>query len=37
MNDLYEELKKKNGHKCFTLTQNKPAVMYVDDWKITIT
>jgi len=37
MADLYSELKKKNGQKCFTLAQNKPAKMYVDDWKVTIT
>jgi hypothetical protein len=37
MGDLYSELKKKNGERCFTLTQNKPAIMYVDDWKVTIT
>lgn len=36
MKDLYGELKKRNGQKCFTLTQNKPATMYVDDHKVTI-
>jgi len=36
MGDLYSELKKKTGQKCFTLTQNKPAIMEVDEWKITI-
>jgi len=36
MADMYAELKKLNGRKCFTLTQNKPATMYVDDWKVTI-
>jgi len=36
MKDLYAELKKKNGQKCFTLTQNKPAVMYVKDDGVTI-
>ncbi len=36
MRDLYGELMKLNGRKCFTLTQNKPATMYVDDWKVTI-
>jgi hypothetical protein len=36
MPDLYSELKKKNGRKCYTLTQNKPATMYVDDFKVTI-
>ena len=36
MTDLYSELKKKNGQDCFTLTQNKPAKMYVDDFKVTI-
>lgn len=37
MGDLYSELKKKDGHICFTLSQNKPAKMNVDDWKVTIT
>ena len=36
MSDMYFELKSVNGQKCFTLTQNKPAMMYVDDWKVTI-
>lgn len=36
MKDLYGELKKKNGQKCFTLTQNKPAVMYIQDDGVTI-
>ena len=36
MRDMYSELKKLNGRKCFTLTYNKPATMYVDDWKVTI-
>ncbi len=36
MTAMYSELKKLNGQKCFTLTQNKPATMYVDDWKVTI-
>ena len=36
MGDLYSELKKKNGMTCYTLSQNKPARMYVDDWKVTI-
>jgi hypothetical protein len=36
MSDLYRELKKLNGQKCFTLTQNKPATMYVDDDKVMI-
>ena len=36
MKDLYGELEKLSGRKCFTLTQNKPATMYVDDWKVTI-
>jgi hypothetical protein len=36
MPDLYSELKKKNGRKCYTLTQDKPATMYVDDYKVTI-
>ena len=37
MDDLYSELKKKDGYTCFTLAQNKPAIMNVDDWKVTIT
>ncbi len=37
MGDLYSELKKKNGNTCYTLSQNKPAKMNVDDWKVTIT
>jgi hypothetical protein len=37
MGDLYAELKKKNGYTCYTLAQNKPAKMNVDDWKVTIT
>jgi hypothetical protein len=36
MGDMYCELKKYNGQKCFTLTRNNPAVMYIDDWKVTI-
>ena len=36
MTDLYSELKKLNGRQCFTLTQNRPARMYVDDQKVTI-
>jgi hypothetical protein len=36
MTDLYSELKKLNGRKCFTLTQNKPALMFVDDQGVTI-
>jgi len=36
MKDLYVELKKKSGQKCFTLTQHKPAVMYVKDDGVTI-
>jgi hypothetical protein len=36
MKDMYVELKRLNGRKCFTLTQNKPAVMYVDDSCVTI-
>jgi hypothetical protein len=36
MKDLYGELKKLNGRKCYTLTQNKPATMYVDEKKVTI-
>lgn len=36
MADKYTELKKLSGRKCYTLTQNKPATMYVDDWKVTI-
>ena len=37
MIDLYNELKKKNGRTCYTLSQNKPALMHVDDWNVTIT
>lgn len=37
MTDLYIELKKKSGGICYTLAQNKPAMMTVDDWKVTIT
>jgi len=36
MNDWYSELKKLDGHKCFTLTQNKPAIMHIDDLGVTI-
>jgi hypothetical protein len=36
MSDLYGELIKLSGRKCFTLTQNKPAKMFVDDSKVTI-
>ena len=36
MNDWYSELKKLDGHKCFTLTQNKPAIMHIDDTGVTI-
>lgn len=36
MIDLYAELQKKTGQKCFTLTQNKPAIMEIDEAKITI-
>lgn len=36
MKDMYPELIKLNGRKCFTLTQNKPATMYVDNEKVTI-
>jgi hypothetical protein len=36
MEDWYNELKKLDGGKCFTLTQNKPARMYVDDDGVTI-
>lgn len=31
MTDWYSELKKLDGRRCFTLTQNKPAVMHIDD------
>ena len=36
MEDFYNELKKMSGQKCFTLTQDKPAIMEVDDTKVTI-
>lgn len=36
MNISYNDLKKLHGRKCFTLTQNKPALMYVYDDKVTI-
>jgi hypothetical protein len=36
MGDLYIKLKKKNGNICYTLTQNKPATMNVDDRNVTI-
>ncbi len=36
MTGWYSELKKLNGRKCFTLTQDKPAIMYVDDGGVTI-
>lgn len=32
----YLDIKKLNGKKCFTLTQNKPAQMRVDDIGVTI-
>ena len=36
MTDLYSELKKLDGRKCFTLTRNYPATMRVDDQGVTI-
>ncbi len=36
MTDLYSELKKLDGRKCFTLTRNYPATMHVDDEGVTI-
>lgn len=36
MNDWYSDLKKLDGRKCFTLTNNKPAVMHVDNYGVTI-
>ena len=36
MNDWYSELKKLDGYKCFTLSQDKPAVMHVDDLGVTV-
>jgi len=36
MNDWYDELKKLDGHNCYTLTQDKPAVMHVDDLGVTV-
>lgn len=36
MSNWYSELKKLNGRKCFTLTQDRPAIMYVDDDGVTI-
>jgi hypothetical protein len=36
MNDWYDELKKLDGQKCFTLTQNLPAIMHIDDSGVTV-
>ena len=36
MKNLYVELKKKSGQKCFTLKQHKPAEMVVEDDGVTI-
>jgi hypothetical protein len=36
MHYSYKDGKNMDGKKCFTLTQNKPAVMNVDDEKVTI-
>jgi hypothetical protein len=33
---MYAELMKKSGQNCYTLTQNKPAIMEVDEYRITI-
>ncbi len=37
MTDLYNELKKRSGQNCFTLTLNHPAIMDIDDAGITVT
>lgn len=36
MTDLYDELKKKNGQNCYTLSRNNPARMEVDDEGVTV-
>lgn len=36
MADLYTELKKQSGQRCYTLTQDKPGVMHVDAWGVSI-
>ena len=36
MKNWYSELKKLNGQKCYTLTQDRPATMYIDDNGVTI-
>lgn len=36
MNDLFSELKNLDGHKCFTLSQDKPAIMHVDEFGVTV-
>ena len=36
MNDWYDELRKLDGQKCFTLTQNLPAIMHIDDYGVTV-
>ena len=37
MADLYNELKKKSGQNCYTLSRNNPARMDVDDDGVTVT
>jgi hypothetical protein len=36
MTGWYSELKKLDGHKCFTLTQDKPAITHIDEDGVTI-
>ena len=36
MKDWYSELENFDGRKCFTLTQNKPAIMHIDDFGVTV-
>jgi hypothetical protein len=36
MIDWYNELKRLNGQKCYTVTQNKPATTSIDDIGVTI-
>ncbi len=37
MADLYQELKKKSGQNCYTLTLDHPAIMDVTDDGVTVT
>jgi len=37
MSDLFAELMKKTGQTCYTLVQNKPAQMDVNDQGVTVT